>query len=134
MLDRLMPVGGQRTRWPAELPVEVDSGGEGEYPRGHAADEPCGCLGQVTLEAELLLERVDDRLDSLPHAPERRRGSLGLVRAARAQEQPAQLRDALLEVGSGEALVREHELADGRLSAEQLEHRLPFSRVGGDKV
>src|SRR5512133_2378120 len=39
MVDRLMPVGSQGSRWQAELPVEVDGRGEGEDARGDAADQ-----------------------------------------------------------------------------------------------
>src|SRR5581483_5253731 len=134
MLDRLMPVRGECAWWTTELPVEVDGRGQGEDPRSHAADESGGSLGQVLLEPELLLERVDDRLDALPDLPDWRGLSVRLVGSAGAEQEGAQLADGLFEVAAGEAFVRDHELAGGRLPLEQLEHSLAFGRVGGDEV
>src|SRR3990172_8646412 len=109
MLDRLMPVGGERSGRPAELPVEVDGGGEGEDACGDAADEPIRSSGEVALEAELVFQRVDDRLDALADAPDRGRGTVWLVGPVGPHEQGAELGDGLLEVGAGEALVGDHE-------------------------
>src|SRR5919198_2806393 len=134
MVDRLMPVGGQRSRWQPELPVEVDGGGEGEDARGDAADESAGGSREMALEAELLLERVDDRLDALADAPDRRRGALWFVGAGGAEQEGAEFGDGLLEVGAREAFVGDHELTDGRLPAKQLERGLALGSVGGDEV
>src|ERR687888_248923 len=134
MVDRLMPVGGQRSRWQPELPVEVDGGGEGEDARGDAADESAGGSREMALEAELLLERVDDRLDALAEAPDRRRGALWFVGAGGAEQEGAEFGDGLLEVGAREAFVGDHELTDGRLPAKQLERGLALGSVGGDEV
>ncbi len=58
MIDRLMPVLRKCTGWSAELPVEVDGGGEGEDARGHTADEPSGGSREMALEAELCSHSV----------------------------------------------------------------------------
>src|SRR5574340_1466844 len=121
MVDRLMPVRGERSRWKAELPVEVDGGGEGEDPCGHAAYEPSRGSREMALEAKLVFERVDDRLDALADAPDRWRCALGLVSSPGPQEQPAERGHGLLEVSAGEALVGDHELARWRLALEQFE-------------
>src|SRR4249919_112787 len=134
MLDRLVPVRSERAWWSAELPVEVDGGGEGEDPRGDAADKPAWGLGEVPFETELVLERVDDRLDALADAPDRRCRPLLFVSSTWPQEQPAELSDRLLEVGAREALVGDHELTDGRLALEQLEHRLALACVRRNEV
>src|SRR5207342_2277560 len=134
MLDRLMPVGGECTRRPAELPVEVDGGGQGKDPRDDAADEAVGSLGEVVFEPELLFERVDDRLDPLADGPDRGRCSLWLVTSTGTQQQPAELGDSLLEVGAGEALVGDYKLPERRLAFEPLEHRLALSWTGGHEV
>jgi len=93
MLDRLMPVLCECTGWSAELPVEVDGGGEGEDAGGDAAEEAVRCSGEVSFESELLLERVDDRLDSLPDAADRRGWPVWLVGPAGPYEQGAELGD-----------------------------------------
>src|SRR6266540_3273797 len=134
MLDRLMPVSGEGAAWLAELPVEVDGGVEGEDAGGDAANEAGWSLREVVFEPQLVLERVDDRLDSLPDLPDRRRLPLRLVGSAGAQQECAELADGLLEVAAGEALIGDHELADGRLPLQQLEHGLALGRVGGDEL
>ena len=138
MVDRLMPIGGKRSGWPPELPVEVDGGGEREDPRGHAADEAAGSPGQVPLEAELILERVHDRLDPLPETSDRGRRAIRLVGSARPQDKRPQLSDCLLEVAPGEALVGDHELADGRLSLERAAAQnfdlLAIDAFSGDSI
>src|SRR3954447_3902761 len=134
MADRLMAVGGERAWWPAELPVEMDGGGEGEDSGGEAADEACGGLGEVLLEPQLRFERVDDRLDPLADTPDRGDCSLWLVASTRAQQRPAERGDGSLELGAGEAFVGDHELTQGRLALEQREHGLTFGCVRWDEV
>src|SRR5712691_4168987 len=95
---------------------------------------PAGVRSVVVLERELLFERVDDRLDPLADEAERRRGPLGLVGAAGADNQRAQLAGGVFEVAAGEAFVAEDELAVQRLAGEQREPGLAFWRVGGDEV
>src|SRR5580765_3199162 len=134
MLDRLMPVGGERSAWLAELAVEVDGCGEGEDAGGDSAEEPGWCLGEVGFEPELVLERVDDRLDSLPDLADRRCLSVRFVGSARSQQQSAEFGDGGFELSAGEAFVGDHELAGGRLPLEQLEHYLALGGVGGDEL
>ena len=134
MVDRLMPVGGKCSGRPPELPVEMDSRSEGKDAGGDAADEPLRRSGQVALELQLVFQRVDDRLDALADAPDRGRRTVWLVGALGPHEQGAELGDGLLEVGPCEALVGDHELARWRLPADQLEHGLPLSCVGGDEL
>src|SRR5438067_559505 len=134
MLDRLMPVGGEGAAWLAELPVEVDGGVEGEDAGGDSAEEAGRCLCEVVFEPELVFERVDDRLDPLPDLPDWRGGTVWLVGPVGAQQQSTELADGVLEVGAGEALVGNDELAGGRLALEQLEHGLALGRVRWDEV
>src|SRR5919204_191293 len=134
MLDRLVRVGGECSWWAAELPVEVDGGGEGEDARGHAAEQSAGGFGEVVLEAELILERVDDRFDPLPDASDRGRSSVWFVGAVGPYEQGAELGDGMLELLAGEALVGDHELSCRWLAFEQLEDGLTLGRVGGDEI
>ena len=72
MLDRLMPVGGERSSRLSELPVQVNGRVEGEDAGGDPADQPGRCFREVVLEPELVFERVDDRLDPLPDLADRR--------------------------------------------------------------
>jgi hypothetical protein len=58
MVDRLMPVGSQGSRWQAELPVEVDGRGEGEDARGDAADQSVRGSREMALQAELSLSEL----------------------------------------------------------------------------
>src|ERR671936_717733 len=101
MLDRLMPVGGEGAAWLAELPVEVDGGGEGEDAGSDPADEPGRGFRQVVFESELVFERVDDRLDPLPDLPDRRGLPLRLVIPLGPQQQRAELADGGLEFPAG---------------------------------
>jgi hypothetical protein len=134
MVDRLMPVGSQGSRWQAELPVEVDGRGEGEDARGDAADQSVRGSREMALQAELSLSELT--IDSMrwrmrPIGGELRSGSfarLGL------RSSPPKLGHGVLEVGAGEALVGNHELAGGRMAFEQLEHGLALACVGGDEV
>jgi hypothetical protein len=61
MVDRLMPVGSQGSRWQAELPVEVDGRGEGEDARGDAADQSVRGSREMALQAELSLSELTIR-------------------------------------------------------------------------
>src|SRR5881394_3673576 len=134
MLDRLMAVGAECSGGLACLPVEVDGGGEGEDAGGDPAGEAGWGLGEVVFEPELVFERVDDRLDPLADAADRRRGTVWLVGPVGAQQQPAQLGDGGFELDAGEAFVGDDELTGGRLALEQLEHGFALGRVGGDEV
>src|SRR5215218_8889962 len=134
MLDRLMPVEGQRTPWGADLPVEVDGGAEREYAGGDSRPEPVWCLGEVVFELKLVFEGVDDRLDPLADEADRRLRAVGLVGAAWAHNEAAEFAHGLLELVPGEALVADDDLAGDRLAGEQVECRLALRRVRGDEV
>src|SRR5581483_9523523 len=100
MRDRLMPGGDELSRWSSCLPLEVDGGAEGEHAGEDAGDEAGGSLRQATLEQELVLERLHDRLDPLANEAERRLGSLGLVGATGWGEECAELVHRLLGVAA----------------------------------
>src|SRR5437867_1268909 len=134
MVDRLIGVGRECAGRKVELPVEADAGTEGEDARADACEYPFRCAPAVAFEQELVFERVDDRLDPLPDPADRRLWAVGLVGAARAQKPVAELAYGLLELGAGEALVADDELALVRLPLEQDERRFPLGQVGGDEV
>src|SRR3989304_6403150 len=60
----------------AQEPVVPAAGGEREQTLGDAGDEALEGAGAVALERELVLARVDDRLDPLAHATERAEAGL----------------------------------------------------------
>ena len=49
----------------AQLPVEPDRGGQGQQPLGDPDPGALDGVGAVALQAELVFEGVDDRLDPL---------------------------------------------------------------------
>src|SRR5712692_3052795 len=134
MLDRLMGVRGECPRWLAGLPVEVDRGAEGEDAGGDAGVETGWGAGEVVFELELVFECLDDRFDPLADEADRRLEALGLVLAARPQDEAAELPDRLLELAPGEAFVAEEELAGEGLALEQRESGLALGGVGGDEL
>src|SRR5882672_3595022 len=134
MIDRLMPVEGERAPWDADLPVEVDGGAEREYAGGDSRPEPVWCFGEVVFEPKLVFEGVDDRLDPLADEADRWLRAVGVVGAAWADDEAAEFAHGLLELVSGEALVADDELAGDRLAGEQVESRLALGRVRGDEV
>src|SRR5438034_1075567 len=86
MDEGLVVVGQQRALVGlTELPVEPDRGGQGEQPLGDADEHPAEGTATMLLQPELLLERVDDRLDPLPH-PAQRPEPARLVLAIRPDE------------------------------------------------
>ncbi|MFN2471308.1 MAG: hypothetical protein ABR583_10060, partial [Gaiellaceae bacterium] len=85
---------------------------------------PAGGAGEVLFEPELVFEALHDRLDPLADGSDRRARPF-VLRSAGAQEGGAERGYGLLELGAGEALVGDHELAFDRLALEQAEHRLP---------
>jgi hypothetical protein len=80
----------------AELPVEPDRGGQGEQPLGDADEHPAQGPAAVAFQPELVLERVDDRLDPLPH-PAQRPEPARLVGAVRTDQAGAQRSDVAFE-------------------------------------
>lgn len=134
MIDRLIGVGGHGSAGQAEFPVEADAGAEGEDARGHAGEQTGRGASAVALEQELVFERVDDRLDSLPDPADRRAGPVGLVGAAGAQQEGPELAHGGFEVGAGEALVADQERTLEWVGLEQCERRFTFGGVGGNEV
>src|SRR5438067_9198507 len=121
MLDRLVRVGAECAGWLAELPVEMDGGGEGEDACGDPADQAGWAAREVLFESQLVLEALHDRFDPLPDRAGWWARPLWLVAAAGAEQVGAERGDRLLEVDAGEALVGDHELAADRLTFEQRE-------------
>jgi hypothetical protein len=98
----------------------------GEQPLEEACPQPGGDPAAMPFEAELVLQRPDDRLNALPRAVGKRAG-LALVLAARADQ-------GKLQVGSGEevpgllpgqALVRDDGGAGHRAVSRLVGERLP---------
>ena len=88
----------------------------------------------MVLEPELILKRVDDRLDLLTYATDLRFQPPRLVVTARSEQERAELSDSLLEVLAGEAFVSDQETTAGRTALEQLEHGVALGRVGRNEV
>src|SRR5258707_12313913 len=87
-------------------PVIPDAGVEREQSLHDPGPEPGGDPAAVAFEAELVLQRPDDRLDSLPQPVREGPGSL-LVLAGRADQRQAQVRarEERLGVLAGQALA-----------------------------
>ena len=109
------------------------AGGEREQTLGDAGDEALEGAGAVALERELVLARVDDRLDPLAHATERAEAGL-FVGAVGAQQSRSGGADDLLELGSGKALVDDQRLPGLERPLEQRERDLALGRVGGGEL
>ncbi len=84
---------------------------------GCACTRPAGCR---RAEPELILERVDDRLDLPTYATDRRLHPPRLAVTARSEQERAELPDSLLEVLAGEALAGDQEPAAGRTALERV--------------
>ena len=117
----------------AQEPVVPAAGGEREQTLGDAGDEALEGAGAVVLERELVLARVDDRLDPLAHATERAEAGL-FVGAVGAQQSRSGGADDLLELGSGKALVDDQRLPGLERPLEQRERDLALGRVGGGEL
>ena len=75
----------------ADLPVVPDGCVEGEQPLDDAGPQPGWDAAAVAFQAELVLQRPDDRLDPLPQPVREGPGRL-LVFAGRADQGQAQVR------------------------------------------
>ena len=113
MVDRLIPVRRECAAGQAELPVEVDGGGEGEDACGDAGEmSPSGVLARWCSSwswsfSVLTIDSIRWRIRPIGGL-----GTLRLVGAAWAAGGGRRSsRDCLLEVGAGEALVGDYELA-----------------------
>ena len=82
---------------------------------GDADEHPAEGTATMLLQPELLLERVDDRLDPLPH-PAQRPEPARLVLAIRPDEAGPQRSDVALERAAGKALVGQ----DDRAGSQRL--------------
>src|SRR6266545_6093417 len=83
----------------ADLPVEPDRGVEGEQPLHHARPQPAGDTATRAVQAELVLQRPDDRLHTLAQ-PVREDPWVGLVGAGRAHHGKVQAGQGNLEVAA----------------------------------
>jgi hypothetical protein len=101
----------------------------GEQALGDAGHNSRQGARPVTLERELLLERLEDRFDPLAHAAERAKARR-LVVAVRAHQAAAVVGDELLELAPGKALVGAHDPAVDRDPLEDLGRRLALGDVG----
>src|ERR1019366_8427645 len=88
----------------AYQPVVPDGGVEREQALDHAGPQPGGYPAAMVLETELVLQRPDDRLDTLPQ-PVREVTRLLLVFAGRADQVQAQPGEVVFGVLSGQALA-----------------------------
>jgi hypothetical protein len=88
----------------AELPVEPDGGGQGQQPLRHPGMDPWAGPAAVALQAELVFEHTDDRLDPLPNRSQAAE-PVGLVAAVGALKVGAEGVDLRLEQLAGNALV-----------------------------
>src|SRR5438132_6759676 len=95
-----------------ELPAVPDAGGEGEHALADAGPDTLGDVAAVSLEGELALGGLVDRLDPLADMAELAEARL-LVLAVGAHELSVQGRDDLLELLAREALVGDDDLCAG---------------------
>src|SRR5919197_3448009 len=123
-------VGDQAAPRLADLPVVPDASSEGEQPLRHPRAKADHRVGAVALEPELVLELVEDRLDPLANAAERAEAR-ALVATIGAKERPAQKRDELLDLGTGEPLVADHRVAREVDAIEHPGDDLPLGDVRG---
>jgi hypothetical protein len=100
-----MVVGDQRSLGGgADLPVEPDRRVEGEQALQDASPQPRGDAAAVTVQAELVLERPDDRLHPLTQ-PVGEATRIGLVLAGGADQGQVLAGQGGLDVAAGQALV-----------------------------
>src|SRR5215211_8516027 len=122
-------VGREVAAWLTDRFVVPEAGGEGQQSLRDAGDDAAERARPVALERELLLERLEDRLDPLPGAAERPEARL-LVLAVGAHRAAAVVGDEPLEVAAREALVGEHHAAVDRDALEDLGRRPALRDVG----
>src|SRR5258706_7467370 len=94
----------ERAWWAAELGVERDCCGECEEAAGDAGSEAAQGAGAVAFEGEDVFGGPVDALDALADRSEVQ-SAAGLVFAARAHDQCAELGGGGFEVAAGVALV-----------------------------
>src|SRR5215211_1744435 len=122
-------VGREMGAWFTDRFVVPEACGEGEQSLRDAGHDSAERACSVPLERELLLERLEDRLDPLAGAAERAEAGL-LVLAVGAHQHAAVVGDELLELAASEALVGEHQAALDRHPLEDLGRRLALGNVG----
>jgi hypothetical protein len=112
----------------ADQPIEPDDRVEGEQPLDDTCPQPGGDASAVAFEAELVLQRPDDRLDALPQ-PVRELAGFLLVLAGRADEGRLQLAggEELLGLLAGQALVGDDGGAGRGLAPERLPGLFPLA-------
>src|ERR671922_699256 len=107
MIDstRLRHEGDQAAGGTAELMVEPDAGRKGQDAGADARAKALRGAGAVALQAEQVLEGLEDRLDALADRPQARALPLGLVAPRRPDHASAQVGHRGGEVPPGIALV-----------------------------
>src|SRR5436190_24382639 len=125
MIDsaRLRHEGDQAAGRTAKMVVEPDAGGQGQ--EAHATrPEPFWSAGTVALQAEQVLEGLEDRLDALADAPQVGTRARRLIPPGRADHVAAELGHGALEAAPDIALVADHELAAAQAARQEIEgHR-----------
>jgi hypothetical protein len=120
----------------AGVVVVPDGGGEREDALQDADHHSAGGAAVVSLEIELALESLIDRIDDLPQWLEQlRSGPLGLALAGRPQQPDAQFGHLLLELAAEVVLVADQCLARAlggelRLDREKVQQRLALVGLG----
>src|SRR5262249_1312858 len=110
----------------ADEPVVPDAGVEGQEALHDPGPEPGGDPAAVAFEAELILQRPDDRFNALPQPVREVPGGL-LVPAGRADQGQAQVRAGEERLGflAGQALVGDDRRAGGRAVGRPVFKQLP---------
>src|SRR3990170_1478696 len=126
-------ISGEVTTGRALEPVMPATGCEREEALGDAGDEALQGAGAVSLERELVLAGVEDRLDPLPNPSERAEAGF-LVTAVGTQHARSVRVDDLLELLAGEALVDDERLTGLERPLEEPERALALGRVGGGQL
>src|SRR5438477_13113313 len=90
-------VGHERAARAPELVVEADAGRKGEKARRHPGAQVLEGPGAVALEAQQVLEGLEDGLDPLAD-PAKADRALGLVGPGRAHDERPRARDGGLEL------------------------------------
>jgi hypothetical protein len=111
----------------AELPVEPDRGVEGEQPLHHPRPQPGRDAAARAVQAELMLEGPDDRLDPLPQ-PVGEHPGVGFVAAGGPHQPQPPARQRGLEVAASNPLVADqHGSLGGHVGGLVQQPQDPFA-------
>ena len=104
-----------------------DGGGHGQESLPDSGVEPVWSAGAVVFQGQLAFEGVEDRFDPLPHAQQLSFGRAGFGVAGAAAGWSDQVHAPLVEqgfeLGPGEALVGQNDLAGGDQVVLDLQQR-----------